>query len=52
MNFLIAIIAQSFEEMMSRKLINKYSHRAELNRECRLNLYSLGFVTKIECMII
>ena len=52
MNFLIAIIAQSFEEMMTQQLINKYSHRAEMNRECRLNLQSFGVVEKIDCMTI
>ena len=52
MNFLIAIIAQSFEEMMSQQLINKYKHRAEMNRECRLNLYSFGYAPKIDCLTI
>jgi hypothetical protein len=52
MNFLIAIIAQSFEEMMSRKTINKYSQRAEMNKECRLNLFSFGLAPKVECITI
>lgn len=36
LNFLIAIISQSFEEVMSKSLNFQYKHSAELNRECQL----------------
>ena len=38
LNFLIAIISQSYEEVMLKSLQNKYHHRAQLNRECRMTL--------------
>lgn len=41
LNFLIAIISQSYEEVMLKSLMNKYHHRAELNRECRMTLSML-----------
>jgi hypothetical protein len=36
LNFLIAIISQSYEQVMSQATVNKYIHRSELNRECRI----------------
>jgi len=49
MNFLIAIISQSYEQVMSQKIINKYSQRVYLNREsCLLRINEL---TKYDCMI-
>jgi hypothetical protein len=38
LNFLIAIVSQSYEQVMSCAEINMYMHRAILNRECRFLL--------------
>ena len=42
LNFLIAVISQTYENIMTQKLHTQYKHKAILNRECRLNLKSLG----------
>lgn len=36
LNFLIAIISQSYEESMSKEIIYRYKQRAQMNEECRL----------------
>lgn len=33
LNFLIAIVSQSYEEVMASQMMSKYLHRAELIRE-------------------
>lgn len=38
MNFLIAIVFQSFAAVMSKATQNRYSQKCEMNRECRLML--------------
>ena len=35
-NFLISIVSQTHQEVMSKSTMNKYRHQALLNRECRL----------------
>lgn len=39
LNFLIAIISQSYEQVISNKLVFRYKYKAELNKE-RLILIS------------
>lgn len=56
LNFLIAVISQTYENVMTTKTSTTYRHYAELNRECRLNLHSFGldqsmhpFILSCEC---
>ena len=56
LNFLIAVISQTYENVMTTKTSTTYLHYAELNRECRLNLHSFGldqqmhpFILSCEC---
>jgi hypothetical protein len=44
LNFLIAIISQSYEESMSKELINRYKLRAGMNSECRLVLKTFNML--------
>lgn len=34
LNFLIAIISESYEQVMAQHILHKYKHRCEINREC------------------
>ena len=34
LNFLIAVISQSYEKVIEQQLIYSYMHKAELNEEC------------------
>ena len=52
LNFLIAIISQSFEEVMAKKVIHKYQHRSTMNREYRLIAQAFGFYRPVQVMII
>jgi hypothetical protein len=36
LNFLIAVISQTYEEVMSTALIGRYQQMADLNEECRV----------------
>jgi len=36
LNFLIAVIGQTYEEVMSQKQILLYKRKADLNEECRI----------------
>ena len=47
LNFLIAIIGQSYEQVMERKNQFKYQHRSELNRECFLFLRTFTSLSKL-----
>lgn len=56
LNFLIAVISQTYENVMTTRTSTTYLHYAELNRECRLNLHSFGmdqqmnpFILSCEC---
>lgn len=46
LNFLIAIISQSYEQVMTKKKIVKYLHRSELNRECFLFFKAYRFLSR------
>ena len=52
LNFLIAVISQTYENVMTRKLYTEYMHKAVLNRECRLNLKSFGLGGLIDTFIL
>ena len=52
LNFLIAIISQSYDNVMSKSLEYKYNQRCQMNRECRLILKSLGMNYHFQCMIL
>lgn len=52
LNFLIAIISQSYDNVMSKSLEYKYNQRCQMNRECRLILKSLGMDDHFQCMIL
>lgn len=52
LNFLIAIISQSFEEVMAKKVVHKYQHRSTMNREYRLIAQAFGFYRPVQLMII
>ena len=34
LNFLIAIISQSYEQVMAQHILHKYKHRCDINRYC------------------
>ena len=42
LNFLIAVISQTYEDVMSRKIVTTILQMAEMNRECRLILDALN----------
>ena len=50
LNFMIALISQSYEKVISRSLVYKYQNRAEMNREYRL--LKKQFFEPMDCMII
>lgn len=52
LNFLIAVISQTYEDVMSRKLMTTILQKAEMNRECRLILNNLGLERKIPPFIL
>lgn len=45
LNFLIAIISQSYEQVMTLKIQVKYMHKSELNRECFLFLKTMRLLS-------
>ena len=47
LNFLIAIISQSYEAVMMQQNMNKYRHRSQLNRECRMTMSFLRWDTTL-----
>ena len=50
LNFMIALISQSYEKVISRSLVYKYQNRSEMNREFRL-LNRMSF-KPMDCLII
>lgn len=46
LNFLIAIIQQSFEQVMTQELQNKYAQRCSLNKDCLEVFHYLGYLPK------
>lgn len=62
LNFLIAIISESYEAVMAESIIHKYAHKIEMNRSHRLvskalsrsSIYSFFFtgLKAIECQIV
>lgn len=52
LNFLIAIISQSFERMMEQQLVTNYGHRIEFNRDCRIVLNYFGLLPTLNCAVI
>ncbi len=46
LNFVIAIITNSYDQVMSNAQISKYIQMCELNREVRLIMKSLGILKK------
>ena len=45
LNFLIAIISESYEMAMSQQVISTYLHRCQLNNDC---LLILAYLQKLE----
>ena len=43
LNFLIAVISQSYEESMNNMVINQYRTRAEMNQQVYKNMHLLGW---------
>lgn len=55
LNFLIAIISQSYEEIMTEQFVFMYQHRAQLNAEARQPFRKMGkgmIQRQIDCMLI
>ena len=56
LNFLIAIISQSYEEIMTEQSVFRYQHRAELNSEARQMFRKIGkgkdWNRQVDCMLI
>jgi len=52
LNFLIAVISQSYENVMSKAVISKYRQRAQLNRECRLVYAELNWCKVLNITIL
>lgn len=51
LNFLIAIISESYEAVMAESIIHKYEHKIEMNRSHRLVAKSFG-MKSLECQIV
>ena len=52
LNFLIAIISQSYENVMSKSAIFKYKQRAQLNQECLMMLDYFCWLEEINIIAI
>jgi hypothetical protein len=52
LNFLVAVISQSYEMVMSQQVISIYLHRCELNLECLRVLHYLGQLEPINMFTI
>ena len=52
LNFLIAIISQSYEEVMSKAEIFKYKTRVDLNLECQQIFDFIGFLESFNTLLI
>ena len=49
LNFLIAIISESYEAVMAESIIHKYEHKIEMNRAHRLFTNSVFGSKRLEC---
>ena len=49
LNFLIAIISESYEAVMAESIIHKYVHKIEMNRAHRLFTNSVFGSKNLEC---
>ena len=47
LNFLIAIISQSYDNVMSKQIMSKYQNRSAINRELRLSMKAVGLKHKM-----
>ena len=52
LNFLIAIISQSYEDVMSREVITKYGLRSTMNEQCRLIMKALSFSDNVTMFVL
>ena len=53
LNFLIALIGETYGHITSQKIVFAYDHRASLNQECRLIFNAIGiFVPAIDFLIV
>lgn len=52
LNFLIAIISESYESVMSKSEIFKYNQRAQLNVECLQILHYLKLLGGLNCLTV
>lgn len=52
LNFLIAIISESYEAVMAESIIHKYEHKIEMNRSHRLFMNSVFGMKALECQIV
>lgn len=52
LNFIIAIISQSFEQVMSKSLINMFAQRTQMNQECQMVMRELNLQYKMDLIIL
>jgi hypothetical protein len=52
LNFLIAIISQSYEDVMSRETFTRYSLRSHMNLECLLILQTFGMINEMDIFVL
>lgn len=52
LNYLIAQIAQVYEEMISKSLVERYKYKCIMNRECRITLSIFSLVQKLRVFIL
>lgn len=52
LNFLIAFVSQSYEDVMARKMVNEYVHKSELNLECMIVKNYFNQLTNFDNLII
>jgi hypothetical protein len=52
LNFLIAVISQTYEQVMTLQIIYRYYHRADLNLECRRFLSNFMNLETYDCLLI
>mgnify|MGYP006099326073 CR=1 FL=1 len=50
LNFLIAIISQSYDNVMSKQIMSKYQNRSSINRELRLTMKAIGIKFKMNVL--
>lgn len=52
LNFLIAIVSNSYEDVMKQQVVNKYKHRAELNCQCQRVLHTFKLDAQLDVFLI